>query len=301
MKHTMKSRFKWKCRKSKRSSLLIFLILRALIVICMFRQLFWGNYQNVFLCMASLGIMAVPALLHTKLHIALPGALEIAIAFFVFAAEILGEISNFYGQFPFWDSMLHTINGFLAAAIGFGVVDLLNTHIKSIRMSPLFVALVSFCFSMTVGTMWEFFEFSADQLVQVDMQKDWVVQTISSVELNPAGENIPVKVDGIAYTILYDEAGNELIRIEGGYLDVGIIDTMKDLLVNLVGASVFSVLGYLYIRKRDKYKFAGQFMITRDCNGADAENEKAAAVHRGISDNASTGPPNQSENKSIKE
>ena len=131
-------------------------------------------------------------------------------------------------------------------------------------MTPIFVALVSFCFSMTVGVVWEFAEFGADRLVRFDAQKDWLVDNISSVALNPDGENEPVKVDGIAYTILYDADGNELAVIEGGYLDIGIIDTMKDLLVNMAGALVFSVFGYLYIHKRDRYRFAGHFRIVQE-------------------------------------
>lgn len=128
--------------------------------------------------------------------------MEIAIAVFVFAAEILGEISNFYGQIPFWDTILHTINGFLAAAIGFSVIDLLNIHAKGIKMAPMFVALVSFCFSMTVGVLWEFFEFGSDRLLHLDMQKDRIVQSISSVEFDPEQDNNVITVDGIACTVL---------------------------------------------------------------------------------------------------
>lgn len=264
MKGTLGYQIKWKCREAKRSTLVIFVILRIIIIVCMFRQLWLGNYQNMILCMLSLCVMALPALLHTTLRITLPVVLEIAIAVFVFAAEILGEIANFCGQFSFWDTMLHTVNGFLAAAVGFGVIDLLNTHAKGINLSPLFVALVSFCFSMTVGVLWEFIEFGGDRIARLDTQKDWLVQDISSVKLNPTGENVPVRVDGIARTVLYDGEGNELLTIEGGYLDIGIIDTMKDLFVNLIGAVVFSVLGFLYIRKREKYSFAGRFLISRE-------------------------------------
>ena len=255
---------KWKLKESKRGTLAVFVALRLLIIICMFRQWMLANYHGVLLCVASLVVMAVPAVLHTALRIRLPNGLEVTIALFVFAAEILGEIANFYGQFPFWDSMLHTINGFLAAAIGFGIIDLLNTHAKGLNMAPLFVALVSFCFSMTVGVVWEFCEFGADQLARTDAQKDWIVDSISSMALNPAGENEPVNVDNIAYTILYDADGNELTVIEGGYLDIGIIDTMKDLLVNMVGALVFSIFGYLYIHRRDRYRFAGHFRIVQE-------------------------------------
>lgn len=179
-----------KYKRSKRLTIAVFVLLRAAVIFCMFRQLLWGNYQNVLLCIFSLIVMSVPALLRTKLHLRLPGAAEIAIALFVFAAEILGEIANFYGQVPFWDTMLHTVNGFLMAALGFNVVDLLNIHVKGVKLPPLFVALVSFCFSMTVGVLWEFFEFSGDRLARTDMQKDRIIQSVASVEFNPARERI---------------------------------------------------------------------------------------------------------------
>lgn len=253
-----------KLRESKRLTLLVFVALRIAIIFCMFRQLFRQNYQDVLLCFLSLAVMSFPALLHIKLRLRLPSGLEIAVAAFVFAAEILGEISNFYGQFPFWDTMLHTINGFLAAAIGFNVIDLLNSHVKGVNLTPLFVALVSFCFSMTVGVLWEFFEFGGDRLARLDMQKDWIVQSISTVTLDPEQDNNTITIDGIAYTVLYDQEGTELAVIKGGYLDIGIIDTMKDLIVNMVGALVFSFLGYLYIYRRDKYYFAGSFLIIQE-------------------------------------
>ena len=122
---------------------------------------------------------------------------------------------------------------------------------------------------MTIGVLWEFLEFGGDQLVRLDTQKDWIVDSISSVKLNPDGENIPVKVDGIACTVLYDESGSELLAIEGGYLDIGLIDTMKDLLVNLVGAAVFSIFGCLCVYRRNRYRFARHFkIICEDASGS---------------------------------
>ena len=81
----------------------------------------------------------------------------------------------------------------------------------------------------------------------------------SSVELNPSGENIPIKINDIEKTQIYTKDGNITI-IENGYLDIGIIDTMKDLFVNFIGAIVFSVIGFLYVKNRDKYKFTENFI-----------------------------------------
>lgn len=262
------SDFLRKCRASPRGALAVFMVLRLLIILCMFRQLGHGNYSDVMLCMLSLLILSVPSLLQSTLHIRFPGAMEIAVALFVFAAEILGEIANFYGNVPFWDTLLHTANGFLAASVGFAIVDLLNQHCRQVRLSPLFVALVAFCFSMTIGVLWEFFEFTGDCLSRTDMQKDRVISSISSVEFNEQRLNRAVAVDGIARTVLYDAQGNALMTVEGGYLDIGLIDTMKDLIVNMLGALVFSVCGYFYLtRKQRVWRFVEQFIITRERRG----------------------------------
>ena len=130
-------------------------------------------------------------------------------------------------------------------------------------MSPLFVALVAFCFSMTIGVMWEFFEFGADKFLKYDMQKDVIVDTISTVKLDPDGKNKAVIIKDIEKTIIQSKDGDGNIKetvVDGGYLDIGIDDTMQDLIVNFIGAVVFSILGLLYIQNRDKYKFAENFI-----------------------------------------
>ena len=155
--------------------------------------------------------------------------------------------------------MLHTLNGFLCAGVGFALIDLLNQNSKNVKLSPIYVALVAFCFSMTIGVCWEFFEYGADVLTRTDMQKDRIVTSISSVELNPEGENKAIIVNDIISTEIKTKDGESVI-IENGYLDIGINDTMKDLFVNLIGAVVFSMLGYIYIKSRDKNKFVTNFI-----------------------------------------
>ena len=160
--------------------------------------------------------------------------------------------------------MLHTINGFLCGAIGFSMIDILNRNEKlHITLTPIFVAFVGFCFSMTIGVLWEFFEFSGDRLLNMDMQKDRIVETVSTVYLNQEGKNVPVVIENVDHTTIYYLENNEMKEITiDGYLDIGIIDTMKDLLVNFIGAVCFSFIGYWYIKNRDKYKLAGNFIPT---------------------------------------
>ena len=194
-----------------------------------------------------------------------PDTLEIIILLFIYAAEILGEIRAYYIQFPYWDTMLHTLNGFLCAAIGFSLVDLLNrsTKISTFSLSPVYMAVVAFCFSMTVGVMWEFFECAMDRFFLLDMQKDAIMNTISSVMLDPAGGNTPVIIQDIADVIIVHSDGTQQALGLGGYLDVGIWDTMKDLFVNFIGATVFSIIGYFYVKQRGKGKLASSFIPRR--------------------------------------
>lgn len=251
-------------KENKKSSLICYLVLRILVIVCMVSQFVHRNYENVLLCFLTLILFMLPYFVNKRLKITIPDTLEIIIYLFIFSAEILGEIQNFYGSYPHWDTVLHTLNGFLCAAVGFSLVDILNrSETFHLNLSPAFVSLVAFCFSMTIGVLWEFFEFGADTLFSKDMQKDRVVQEISTVKLHPDGENIPIIVDDIKYTIIYSGEDLKETKIENGYLELGVIDTMKDLLVNFIGAVVFSWFGYLYIHNRDKFKFVEGFIPTR--------------------------------------
>lgn len=247
----------------KKRDITVYVVLRIMVIATMITQILRGNFENVFMCILTLILFLIPIFIDRKLHIKLPNTLEVMILLFIFSAEILGEVRNFYGTFKHWDTILHTINGFLCAAIGFSLIDILNRSNKfHTKMSPAFVALVAFCFSMTIGVLWEFFEFGMDCFFNMDMQKDRIVSTISSVALNDQKENVPILIENILYTKIYSLKGGELLEttVKNGYLDIGVIDTMKDLLVNFVGAIAFSIIGLLYIKDRDEYKFAEQFM-----------------------------------------
>lgn len=256
----------------------VYFVLRFLVILVMIRQIFTANWNNVFLCILTLILFLVPVVIDRKFNIRLPNTLETIILLFIFSAEILGEINEFYLHFAHWDTILHTLNGFLCAAIGFSMIDILNRkEVFHTKLSPIFVALVAFCFSMTVGVLWEFFEFGMDRVFKYDMQKDEILKTIATVELNPSGKNVAVVIDNIEKTIIQsrDNEGNlVLTEIDGGYLDIGISDTMKDLIVNFIGAIVFSILGLLYIKNKDEYKFAEQFIPVLKRREKTEENKK---------------------------
>lgn len=257
----MKSKKKIIVPKNKRINLVVYLVLRFFVILCMVDQGFRGNWNNVVLCLATLILFIMPSILSKKFKVDLPNTLEIIVYLFIFSSTILGEIQNFYGVFAHWDTMLHTLNGFLCAAIGFSLVDILNNHDNfHITMTPSFVALVAFSFSMTVGVMWEFGEFAVDRYLVKDMQKDRIVNRISSVKINENNENEPIIIEDINKIEIYSNNNKDIYTIEGGYLELGLIDTMKDLFVNFIGAIIYSILGYLYIKNRDEYKFAERFI-----------------------------------------
>ena len=259
MDHPKTDSFK-KARREKRSVTMVYILLRTSVVLVMLAQIFNRNFENVFLCVLTLLLFMMPSLMERKLDIALPNTLEIIILLFIYAAEIMGEIGAYYVNYPYWDTVLHTLNGFLCAAIGFSLLDILNRHSEvRFHLSPLYLAIVAFCFSMTVGVIWEFFECTMDQLFFLDMQKDTVVSTIGSVMLDPTGGNKITAIRGITDVIVV-AGGKEIPLGLGGYLDIGLIDTMKDLMVNFLGAVVFSIIGYFYVKEKGKGDFAAQFI-----------------------------------------
>ena len=236
----------------------VYLVLRLIVLATLVSSVIRSEYESAFICLLVLVLFMLPFFIQQNFGIELPSTLEIIILLFIFAAEILGELECYFITFPYWDSMLHTTTGFLCAATGFALIDILNRNSRiKFELSPIYVALAAFCFSMTVGVLWEFFEFGMDRLFHMDMQKDTVVSSITSVMLDPTNKNIPVTIDVItSVTVNGQELGF------GGYLDIGLYDTMEDLFVNFIGAVVFSTIGYFYIKHRGKGKLAKAFIPT---------------------------------------
>jgi hypothetical protein len=236
----------------------VYLVLRLIVLASLVSAILRQEYESAFVCVLVLFLFMLPFFIQKNFGICLPSTLEIIILLFIFAAEILGELQSYFIQYPYWDTMLHTTNGFLCAAVGFSLIDILNRDAKiKFTLSPVYVALAAFCFSMTIGVLWEFFEFGMDRLFHMDMQKDTIVHTISSVMLDPTNSNIPITIDGITSVAVN---GRDLGFT--GYLDIGLYDTMEDLFVNFIGATVFSVIGYFYLKHRGEGKFAKAFIPT---------------------------------------
>ena len=243
--------------KEKKGSFTVYLFLRLIVVLILIRSFLRADYEGVFYCVLTLILFILPSILTKKLKINLPSTLEAIIFIFIFAAEILGELNSYYITFPHFDTLLHTVNGFICAAFGFGLVDLLNRGKQKVSLSPVYLCIVAFCFSMTIGVLWEFFEFFADNFLALDMQKDTVIYHINSVKLNTYGINSPVALTDIESVVVN---GDELGL--GGYLDIGLYDTMKDLIVNFIGALIFSLMGYFSLTGRKKSRVVENLVPT---------------------------------------
>ena len=200
----------------------VYVALRLIVLAELVMSIIRGEYESAFICLLVLALFILPFFIQQNFGIQLPSVLEIIILLFIFAAEILNR----------------------------------NSRIK-FQLSPVYVALAAFCFSMTVGVLWEFFEFGMDRVFHLDMQKDTVVQSITSVMLDPTNSNTPITIDGI-----HSVAVNGTDLGFDGYLDIGLYDTMEDLFVNFIGAVTFSVIGYFYIKHRGKGKLAQAFIPT---------------------------------------
>lgn len=216
-----------------------------------------ANYENAFICVLTLITFSIPRFMERKLKIEIPTLMEGIIFVFIFCAQILGELQCYYIQFPYWDTMLHTVSGFLFAAIGFSLIDIMNRDSRiKFHLSPLYVSIVAFCFSMTVGVFWEFFEFAMDSVFNFDMQKDTIINGFYSIIFDPTNSNKAIYSGDIKSIIIN---GKEI----KGYIDIGIIDTMADLFVNFIGAFVFSVSGGFYIKHRGEKKSLAENLIVK--------------------------------------
>jgi len=238
--------------KKKGLTLIVYAALRLFTLVTGVVAAFCGQFYVVFQCFLALCLFFLPTLTERRFCIEWPDTMEILLSLFLFSCLLLGEIFDCYTKIPLWDKVLHLLSGFLTAAVGFSLIDLLHGRRGEVfRLRPLFAALFVFCFSMTSGVVWEFFEYGCDRLFDADMQKDRLIGEIHSALL----EEEEILIQSVIVN------GN---RWEG-YLDIGLIDTMEDLLVNAVGAAVFSGLGFFFLKHRGRggFSFLRAFLLYR--------------------------------------
>jgi hypothetical protein len=170
-------------------------------------------------CIFGIAILFLPSALERKLKMSFPGAMHIIFVFFIYAAIIMGQVRGYYQKYFHWDTLLHTFSGIMLSAFGFCIIDIINKSPKiNLGLSDWFMAFFSFCFAIMLDTIWEIIEFAMDVVFDLNMQQ----------------YNLP---DG---TVLI------------GHLAV--VDTMKDLIVDILGALFISIIGYILLKNRKKNK-----------------------------------------------
>lgn len=175
-------------------------------------------------CVLGLVAMFLPSIVGRRFKFEIPGNMYLIFIIFLYCAIYLGEVRSFYYLIPNWDTVLHTFSGAMLGALGFSVVQFLNEdeHV-TMNLSPAFVALFALCFAVTLGVVWEFYEFTADNWFGMNMQK----------------------------TMLED--GTKLAG------SAAVSDTMEDLFVDFLGALTFSIIGYLNLKRKkgwmEKFEF----------------------------------------------
>ncbi|MCQ2461734.1 MAG: hypothetical protein MJ115_06295 [Clostridia bacterium] len=244
----------------------LYMLLRLIIIAVIVMAIIRGDYEHIWQCVLALVMFRLPPFFERTIKADLPALFEIVILLFIFAFFILGEVFSFMALVPWWDTMLHTFYGFIFAAFSFSLIDVLNDDKNlKFKLSPFYLCLSSISITIFFGVLWEFFEYFADHFLGKDMQKDWLVTSFNSTYFDPGNGMTPYVVSDIKSTII--NYANDQQIVLNGYLDIGIIDTMKDLFVAFIGALVFCIFLVAYLKTKGKNKFAAMLIpVKRNWN-----------------------------------
>jgi len=211
------------------------------------------DYLTAFLCAIALVFFLLPTFLYNKFNIEVPAALEISAVLFTFMCVVGGEIGHLYAQFPLWDKILHTFSGFLIAAIGLAFINFFTKRKSSVlRLTPFFAVFFAFFFALGVEVIWEVFEYAVDTFTgTTDMQADYFINMFTSKKAGGETNPVPIVVGGIESVVINFADGGEALVLPG-YIDLGLADTMHDLIVGAVGALLFCTVEFIALKKRDK-------------------------------------------------
>jgi hypothetical protein len=174
------------------------------------------DYIKILLqCILGSVVLFLPSALEYKFKISFSSEIHIFFIIFLYAAIILGQVQGYYQKFYHWDTVLHTLSGAMLSSFGFCIIDIINKNKRiNLGLSDWFMSFFAFCFAVMLDTLWEIIEFIMDSLMDLNMQQY-------------------IAPDG---TVLV-----------GHY---AIVDTMKDLIVDVLGALFISVVGYILLRRR---------------------------------------------------
>lgn len=228
-------------KKKRTKTEIFYLSLRILIILIFFAAILEIIFtrrsdqdvsRDIYVTFQSLLLLIItfiPNFISKTWKVDIPSTIEVLFILFAASHILLGEIGRFYSRFTWWDSLLHFISGGLIALVGFSLVNLLNQHEKiNVVMSPFFSAVFAICFALAVGALWEIAEFSFDSLAGGNSQRY---------------ANIYTKEDYIGQQALFD--------------------TMKDLILDLIGAIIIGVVGFFDIKLRQGKGWMDKFEIIR--------------------------------------
>ena len=193
--------------------------------------------RDALLCLLFAFTPLLVPVLERLLRLSFPTLFLVAI-FFIPVGNMLGCGFDFYTIIPPFDTILHTVSGFVFACLGFGLFTKLVDGPNE-RKNFYACLLFGFAFSMTIALLWELFEYGCSLVGPVDMQEDTIIDGFMSYLL--AGtHSAGIVVQDITQTVITFGDGQTLVI--DGYLDIGLIDTMVDVFVCLVGATVYCVV-----------------------------------------------------------
>lgn len=227
------------------------LVCTAVIAALLARSLICGNWRHVLYSVITFAFMFLPELVIFGLKLDVPDSLSIVYVVMLFSANILGELVELYILLPVWDSLLHFISGFFIALLGCSLYELMTGETPK----PLPAALFAFMSAIVFSVLWEYFEYFMDSVFHTDMQKDRLLSSVSSILLNPDGINVSVT----------REAGSVIVNGEvwPGYIDIGLHDTMNDMLIASLGALIASVFCFFNEKNSRLFRFIRVFFIRR--------------------------------------
>lgn len=163
---------------------------------------------------------------------------------------LLGSSYNVYMILPWFDSLLHAVSGILFFAAGFmlGEVFFGKDNVNKHFFGKLAFAIF---FSTTVGVAWEFFEYLISETMGFDMLEDAMVTDIQSYLLSQS-HNVAIELNDITQTVITYDGGKEWV-INGGYMDLGLYDTLNDLLIAAAGTVSIAIVSIISFYKFPKF------------------------------------------------
>ena len=232
-----------------------------IITICLlFVNVIKTDQMMVMVCLLAIFFYFLIAFFEYIFKLKMSSLLKFILYLFIFGGLVLGEVCKFYSFLSFFDNFLHFIGGFLGACLGLSLVYklLIKSKIKKTIVTGLIFVI---CFSITLGVLWEFLEYSADRILDKNMQKDVIVNNFKSNFFDKDDILQTVEINNILKTRIYTI--DNIITVEGGYIDIGLSDTIEDLFFDFIGASLLSAFVYLYYLGNNKFIFVNYLVLRK--------------------------------------